>query len=232
MKKVMYIAINKDLNMSPGKIGAHSAHATFDYLYDEYISELIETGGTEFYHGKTRSFKHEGDTIVLLQASEKEMLKLKEKGYTAVIDSGRTEVEPNSLTAINLGIYDKDEEVPKFIQRLRLYQETKAPINLEEEDLAKHVICMAIGRDNDRLDKMLENNKSMTKDIRLIVDGVELDFMNVINSINKKYEYSVKDCARNHINSKFYRLDNLLNDLKDQVNEQIDVTEVDLRGGK
>ena len=35
----MYIVINQDLNMSPGKVGAHTAHAVFDFF-----NEIIEDG--------------------------------------------------------------------------------------------------------------------------------------------------------------------------------------------
>lgn len=123
MKK-MYIVINKDLDMSPGKIGAHSAHAVFDYLFNNYFGITkdrftLEEEMIQQYSNFLNDFKYDGDTIVLLKASEKEMLKFEQQGYTAVRDAGRTEVKPNSLTAINLGIYDK-EDVPKFIQRLRL----------------------------------------------------------------------------------------------------------------
>lgn len=117
MRKVMYIAINKDLNMSEGKIGAHTAHATFDYLLKMYY-ELDDEYSTwdEF----ATEFKNGGDTIIVVKASEKELLKWESEGFVSVRDRGCTEVEPNSLTAVNLGIYDKDKEVPKWIQRLRL----------------------------------------------------------------------------------------------------------------
>lgn len=128
MNNVMYIVVNKDLNMSPGKIGAHTAHAV-----DAYYQSLIEEGlANEYSYGGCDwtkqfetpiNFKKNGDTICVLQASQKEMLKFEEQGYIAIRDFGRTEVEPNSLTAINLGIYDKDQSVPKFIQRLRLLKD-------------------------------------------------------------------------------------------------------------
>ena len=67
-------------------------------------------------------FKYGGDTIVILQASEKDLLKWEKQGYVSVRDVGYTEVKENSITAINLGIYDKGEGIPKWIQRLRLYK--------------------------------------------------------------------------------------------------------------
>lgn len=117
MRKVMYIAINQDLNMSQGKIGAHTAHASFDYLL-EMRDKLDDEYGTfcDFIH----DFKYYGDIIIVLKAHEKDLLKWEKEGYVSVRDRGLTEIEPDSITAINLGIYDKDEGIPKWIQRLRL----------------------------------------------------------------------------------------------------------------
>lgn len=126
MKK-MYIAINKDLEglmNNPGKIGAHTAHAIFDYVY-RYLPEVDEVNKPIAYmmmDEELSRFKLDGDTIIVVKASEKDMLKWESEGYTAVRDRGLTCVEENSLTAINLGIYDKDskEGIPKWIQKLRL----------------------------------------------------------------------------------------------------------------
>lgn len=116
MKKIMYIAINQELNMSAGKIGSHTAHAAFDYLIKEYYEKNEYCDWTDFIN----EFKLYGDTIIVLKAHEKDLLKWENEGYTAIRDRGLTEIAPNSLTAVNLGIYDKDKEIPKFIQRLRL----------------------------------------------------------------------------------------------------------------
>lgn len=117
MRKVMYIVINQDLNMSPGKIGAHTAHAVFDYLYAlNKAQDVIPTAFTDVID----SFKNNGDTIIVLKAHEKDLLKYESQGYITVRDRGLTEVEPNSITAVCLGVYDKDEGIPKWIQRLRL----------------------------------------------------------------------------------------------------------------
>ena len=117
MRKVMYIVINEDLNMSPGKIGAHTAHAAFDYLLEIYDKLDVEYGTFWSFVG---DYKKHGDTIIVLKAHEKDLLKWESEGYVAVRDRGLTEVEPDSITAVCLGIYDKDKSIPKWIQRLRL----------------------------------------------------------------------------------------------------------------
>lgn len=112
MKNVMYIAVNQDLNMSQGKVLAQVSHAIFDFCY-KYKDN------TDYWMDY---FKRYGDTIVVLKAHEKDLLKWEKEGYISVRDRGYTEVEPDSITAVNLGIYDKDECIPKWLQRLRLYK--------------------------------------------------------------------------------------------------------------
>lgn len=129
MKQVMYIAINKDLEgliNNPGKIGAHTAHAVFDYLQNVYdnskdLCDIDDEEKIDRYDNFLSDFKYNGDTIIVVKASKKDMLEWEAEGYTTIRDRGLTCVEENSLTAINLGIYDKDnDEVPKWIQKLRL----------------------------------------------------------------------------------------------------------------
>ena len=123
MRSVMYIAINKDLDelmKEPGKIGAHTAHAIFDYMWTKYYELNNRYDSYGKYEELIDNFKFNGDTIVVVKASQKDMLKWEKEGYVAVRDRGLTCVEPDSLTAINLGIYDKDKGIPKWIQRLRL----------------------------------------------------------------------------------------------------------------
>lgn len=117
MKKVMYIVMNEDLGMSAGKVGAQAAHASFDYLL-RMRDELEDEYGTfaDFVDG----FKYNGDRIVILKAHEEKLLKWEKEGYTTIRDYGLTEIPGNSITAVCLGIYDKDEGIPKWIQRLRL----------------------------------------------------------------------------------------------------------------
>ena len=119
------VKINQDLNMSPGKIGAHTAHAVFDFfneIIEDGLSYQDSYGGCDWdrQFELMKDFKCNGDTIVVLKAHEKDLLKWEEEGYVAVRDRGYTEVKPDSITAVNLGIYDKDQGIPKFIQRLRL----------------------------------------------------------------------------------------------------------------
>lgn len=55
--------------------------------------------------------------------SRKKLLELeKENKYIVIRDAGLTQLEPNTLTCVCLGIFDKEsDEVPKWVQELKLY---------------------------------------------------------------------------------------------------------------
>ena len=117
MKKVMYIVINEDIKMSKGKIAAHTASTTFDYLKSMY--EKLENKNCSWIEF-VKEFKEQGDTIIVLKASEKDLIKWEGEGFVSVRDTGKTELTAGTITTVNLGIYDKSEGIPKWIQRLRL----------------------------------------------------------------------------------------------------------------
>lgn len=111
---VMYIVINKDLKMSAGKTAAQACHAC-----TEYIVNTLKEGSKE----KEELFNkwyNDCQKKIVLGAHDKDMQKLlKNNGVYPVYDLGLTEIAPNSLTAICLGIFDKTD-VPREYSRLRL----------------------------------------------------------------------------------------------------------------
>ncbi|MCC0705052.1 peptidyl-tRNA hydrolase [Clostridioides sp. ES-S-0049-02] len=126
MKK-MYIVINSDLNMSPGKVGAQVAHAVYDYLYNKILDIVSCSYETEIIVHEIidlkydlMSFKNNGDTVCILKAKEAQLLKFREKGYLTIVDRGLTEIPKDSITCVNLGIFD-DDDISSTIKRLRLY---------------------------------------------------------------------------------------------------------------
>ena len=86
------IVIRKDLNMSSGKIAAQSVHAT---LRTPNISEY--------------EFDQRNVCITCYVKSEQKLLNLVDKAielnipYGLQIDSGKTEVDPNTATVLSLG---------------------------------------------------------------------------------------------------------------------------------
>lgn len=67
-------------------------------------------------------------------------------------------------------------------------------INFQKNTLAMHIVCMAIG-ENSKLTEQLDYSNNGDHDIIFTVDGVELDFSNVIKDIDEMFEQAVKEQA-------------------------------------
>ena len=110
---VMYIVVNKDLNMSRGKTSAQVAHACTTYLLENAYKKISETE-------KIVPWYEDCQKQIILGAHEKEMNKLAQNEDVYVVhDCGLTEIPEGSLTAICLGVFEKDK-VPNKYKRLRL----------------------------------------------------------------------------------------------------------------
>lgn len=104
---VMYIVVNSELGMSAGKIAAQVGHVIVNYmLQNESInSEWINNGQPK----------------IVLGADQKTMEELLQFPDTyCTYDGGRTEIPPNSLTALCFAPI-KRKDAPKEIRRLHLY---------------------------------------------------------------------------------------------------------------
>lgn len=77
-------------------------------------------------------------------------------------------------------------------------------INFKENDLAFHIVAMAIG-DNLRLADKFDYTHNGEHEIVFTVDGVELDFSNVIKDINDMFSQAVKEEAGKMYLEKFDR---------------------------
>lgn len=105
MKPVMYIFVNTEAGMSPGKLAAQAAHAAVEaYRISEnpkidawyvggHYTKLIMDGGSELRLKIIKDY-------------------LEWRGFSSelIIDEGRTEVEPFTATALGVEIVDKDVE--------------------------------------------------------------------------------------------------------------------------
>lgn len=114
MELVMYIVINKDLGMSIGKTAAQACHAC-----TEYLMHTLQNG-TEEEVAILNQWHKNAQKKIILRANEKTMHKLESnENHFPIYDLGLTEIAPNSLTAICLGIYDKSS-IPSNIKRLQV----------------------------------------------------------------------------------------------------------------
>ena len=106
------IVVRKDLHMSAGKIAAQVAHAV---LRTPNISEY--------------EFSQDNVCITCSVKSEQKLLNLVDKAkelnipFGLQMDSGRTEVEPNTYTVLSLGPVEGNmlENLNKLTKRLQFY---------------------------------------------------------------------------------------------------------------
>lgn len=86
-------------------------------------------------------------------------------------------------------------------------------INFQKNTLAMHIVCMAIG-ENTKLTEQFNYSNNGDHDIVFTVDGVELDFSNVIKSIDDMFEQVVKEQAGKMYLEKF-------NDTSEKINDEL-----------
>ncbi len=106
---VMYIVIRKSLELSAGKVGAQCGHAV------QYLMQALRHRN----HSATEEWLQTTDhTKIVLGASDEEFIQVQGENpeHFKVIDLGRTEVEPNTVTAVALWPMRKSERSPMLKQ--------------------------------------------------------------------------------------------------------------------
>lgn len=103
---VQYIIVNKDLSMSAEKIAAQVGHVCTICAVEQVTNQNF----VKWYSGSQKK--------IILQAHESVLRKL-ENEYFSIRDIGLTEIEPNSLTAVSLGVMTREQAKP-LVKRLQL----------------------------------------------------------------------------------------------------------------
>lgn len=106
----MYILVNKDIEINKGKLAGQVGHAVAVYFYQNRANKILDDYMNKF------------QKKIILYETEENLLSLEEKGYITIRDKGWTDLEPNTLTCVNLGIIDYNN-IPKdinFINNLKL----------------------------------------------------------------------------------------------------------------
>lgn len=112
----MYFIVNKDIEISKGKLSGQVGHASMSYLYSRMEDEDFKL--------KLKDYMVEQKKIIL-KGTENQIKKLEKDsidnnlGYITIRDLGYTELESGTLTCICVGISGIDE-IPKITKRLRL----------------------------------------------------------------------------------------------------------------
>lgn len=116
---VMYILVNTDLKMEKGKIAGQVGHVV-GIITEEIIRKAYESvtpESLEDYQNYENWIRKDMYTKVVLKATEPEMryALATEKKCRFIIDAGRTQIAPNSLTVV--GFFprnDLEEKMKKF----------------------------------------------------------------------------------------------------------------------
>lgn len=120
MKLAMYILVNEDIKISKGKLAGQVGHAVSSWIY----KYCVKTADFEPFDENVDLFDEymkDTQTKIILKCPQCTLELLESHGYTTIRDAGLTELEPNTLTCVNLGIYDKETNVPEWVKTLKLY---------------------------------------------------------------------------------------------------------------
>lgn len=119
-KPVIYVVVNKALNMTPGKMAAQVGHAVAGLMGQAPVDD----GGAWLDFDQR--------WLIVLQADNGEQIinlsgYLRERMVThfCVVDEGVNEIPPFSLTALAAGILDKDGPDAALLAPLKLYRHPK-----------------------------------------------------------------------------------------------------------
>ena len=109
MSLKMYVLVNQDISMGKGKIAGQVGHAVniLTYRMCKQNNSLID----EYMQGQIKKN--------ILKCPQSKLEELESKNYISVRDKGLTQLEPNTLTAVTLGIL-REEEVENWVKELKL----------------------------------------------------------------------------------------------------------------
>ena len=100
----MYIFVNSELKMSSGKIAAqvgHGVQKVVDDIFTNYFDGVKKY--KKFYKDYLIWNQYHGSAKIVLKATLTELEYLRTLSYSKyVIDAGKTQIEPNSLTVVVL----------------------------------------------------------------------------------------------------------------------------------
>lgn len=107
----MYILVNEDIKINKGKLAGQVGHAVAVYFYYNY-------DGGENQNSTVVKYMENYQKKIILYASQSKLEELESKKYITIRDKGWTDLEPNTLTCVNIGIIDYDD-FPKELNWLK-----------------------------------------------------------------------------------------------------------------
>lgn len=108
---VMYILVNEEIRMGKGKAMGQAGHAVASWFYHR---------SSNYNQYRLKDYMEGQQKKIVLKCSQEKLQELERLGFITIRDAGHTQLEPNTLTCVNYGLYYK-HEVPNWINELRLY---------------------------------------------------------------------------------------------------------------
>ena len=111
----LYILINKDIDISKGKIVSQIGHSILRYI-------TSDKGKKDKLLEQYLQLSDNCRIIIALACPQSKLESLELEGYPAQRDLGLTELKENTLTSVCYGVLDRNEDLPKWLKRLRIYK--------------------------------------------------------------------------------------------------------------
>ena len=112
----MCILVNQDIKINKGKLVGQVGHAVSSMLYNQFkITGKLLPIMEEYMENHQKK--------IILYCSQDKLEELEKEGYITIRDKGWTDLKPNTLTCVNLGLIDYNKEIPekfKFVKGLKL----------------------------------------------------------------------------------------------------------------
>jgi len=113
----MYILANEDIKIGKGKLAGQVGHAVAVYFYKLGKYEALVN------YKSVIDYMEDCQRKIILKCPQIKLEELEKKGHIAIRDKGWTQLEPNTLTCVNIGIIDVDcfPKEYEWLKELKLY---------------------------------------------------------------------------------------------------------------
>lgn len=98
----MYILVNEDIKINKGKLAGQIGHAVAVMFYNGW-----KTSSKPF--PTIKKYMENYQKKIILNCPQIKLEELEKQGYITIRDKGWTDLEPNTLTCVNMGIIDFDD---------------------------------------------------------------------------------------------------------------------------
>lgn len=117
----MYILVNDDIKIGKGKLAGQVGHAVASYFYRTIEDVLFYPSDDPIIESDLTMLDDymKVQKKIILKCPQSKLEELEQKGFITIRDKGWTQLEPNTLTCVNVGIIDKSD-VPEWINNLKL----------------------------------------------------------------------------------------------------------------